>query len=59
MITDMWEPERDFAWLKLPHGNMPNLCAISKYGARYGHRSLVHMSLVYVNVKEDKICFVI
>jgi hypothetical protein len=30
-LTDMWEPERDFAWLKLPQGNVPNLCAISKY----------------------------
>lgn len=33
MLTDMWEPERDFAWLKLPHANIANLCAISKYGA--------------------------
>lgn len=31
MITEMWEPARDFAFLKLPSGGVRSLVAVNRY----------------------------
>lgn len=31
MITEMWEPARDFAFLKLPSAGVRSLVALSRY----------------------------
>jgi len=31
MISDMWEPTRDFAFLKLPVTGVQSLCAFSRF----------------------------
>ena len=31
VLTEIWEPSRDFAWLKLPSAGVRSLVALSRY----------------------------